>query len=94
MMVSIANYKITSYICLQRIKREEAEEASLVRYSCSIWYFWYLILEILYADSSSHPEALPFVDIDEPTLSMNFMVNNSPFAGQEGNFVTIKTFKR
>jgi len=36
----------------------------------------------------SNPEALPFVDIDEPTLSMNFIVNDSPFAGQDGDFVT------
>lgn len=34
------------------------------------------------------PEALPFMEIDEPTLSMNFMVNDSPFAGKEGDFVT------
>lgn len=34
------------------------------------------------------PEPLPFVDIDEPTVSMNFLVNNSPFAGREGKFVT------
>ena len=34
------------------------------------------------------PEPLPFVKIDEPTLSMMFMVNNSPFAGKEGKFVT------
>ncbi|MDK2798449.1 MAG: GTP-binding protein [Clostridiales bacterium] len=34
------------------------------------------------------PEPLPFVQIDEPTISMNFMVNNSPFAGKEGVFVT------
>ena len=34
------------------------------------------------------PEALPFVAIDEPTISMMFMVNNSPFAGREGKFVT------
>ncbi len=34
------------------------------------------------------PEALPFVAIDEPTISMMFMVNNSPFAGKEGKFVT------
>ncbi len=34
------------------------------------------------------PEALPFVAIDEPTISMLFMVNNSPFAGKEGKFVT------
>ncbi|MCR4874791.1 MAG: translational GTPase TypA [Clostridia bacterium] len=33
-------------------------------------------------------EPLPFVAIDEPTLSMMFMVNNSPFAGKEGKFVT------
>lgn len=34
------------------------------------------------------PDPLPFVAIDEPTLSMLFMVNNSPFAGREGKFVT------
>ncbi|MBE7030402.1 MAG: translational GTPase TypA [Ruminococcaceae bacterium] len=34
------------------------------------------------------PEPLPFVEIDEPTISMNFLVNNSPFAGREGQFVT------
>ncbi len=33
-------------------------------------------------------EPLPFVDIDEPTISMLFMVNNSPFAGKEGKYVT------
>ena len=33
-------------------------------------------------------EPLPFVNIDEPTVSMLFMVNNSPFAGKEGKFVT------
>lgn len=35
-----------------------------------------------------NPEALDFVDIDEPTISMGFIVNNSPFAGKEGRFVT------
>ena len=35
-----------------------------------------------------HIDPLPFVKIDEPTLSMMFMVNNSPFAGREGKFVT------
>jgi len=39
---------------------------------------------------SADPTPLPFVSIEEPTLSMNFMVNNSPFAGQEGRFVTTR----
>ncbi|MBQ8599841.1 MAG: translational GTPase TypA [Clostridia bacterium] len=38
--------------------------------------------------STDCPEPLPFVKISEPTLEMNFMVNNSPFAGREGKFVT------
>lgn len=40
-----------------------------------------------------HIEPLPFVKIDEPTLSMNFMVNNSPFAGREGKFVTSRNIR-
>ena len=35
-----------------------------------------------------HPEKVDFVDIDEPTVSMTFSVNNGPFAGKEGKFVT------
>jgi GTP-binding protein len=34
------------------------------------------------------PEPLPFIEIDQPVLTMNFSVNNSPFAGQEGSYVT------
>jgi len=36
------------------------------------------------------PTALPFVAIEEPTISMNFVVNNSPLAGQEGKYVTTR----
>ena len=36
----------------------------------------------------NHPEKIPFVDIDEPTVSMTFSVNNGPFAGKEGQFIT------
>ncbi|MGI6425041.1 MAG: translational GTPase TypA [Tepidanaerobacteraceae bacterium] len=36
----------------------------------------------------NNPEPVPYVNIDEPTLSMVFSVNNSPFAGQEGDYVT------
>ncbi len=35
-----------------------------------------------------NPEALPLIKVDEPTMSMMFMINNSPFFGQDGKFVT------
>ncbi len=40
-----------------------------------------------------HPEALPMLRVDEPTLTMNFQVNTSPFAGQEGRFVTSRQLR-
>jgi len=40
-----------------------------------------------------NPEALPMLSVDEPTLTMNFQVNNSPFAGQEGKFVTTRQIR-
>lgn len=39
------------------------------------------------------PEALPMLKIDEPTLTMNFMVNTSPLAGREGKFVTSRQIR-
>ncbi|MFA5664038.1 translational GTPase TypA [Castellaniella sp.] len=41
----------------------------------------------------AHPEALPMLHIDEPTLTMNFMVNTSPLAGREGKFVTSRQLR-
>jgi len=42
---------------------------------------------------SDYPEALPVIEIDEPTLSINFVVNDSPFAGREGKFVTTRQLR-
>lgn len=41
----------------------------------------------------AHPEALPMLSVDEPTLTMNFMVNTSPLAGREGKFVTSRQIR-
>lgn len=41
----------------------------------------------------ANPEALPVLEIDEPTLQMTFLVNNSPFAGKEGKFVTSRKIR-
>ncbi len=40
-----------------------------------------------------HPEALPTIKIDEPTMSMTFTINDSPFFGQDGKFVTSRQIK-
>ena len=83
---SSSNYKITSVFTYNGLKREEAEEAGMGDIVAVSGVVDANIGETI-ADSSC-PEALPFVKIDEPTFSMNFMVNDSPFAGQEGEFVT------
>ncbi len=43
--------------------------------------------------SAENPIALPYVSIDEPIISMNFIVNNSPFAGREGKLVTSRNIR-
>jgi GTP-binding protein len=43
--------------------------------------------------SAEDPIAVPYVSIDEPTLSMNFIVNTSPFAGREGKWVTSRNIR-
>lgn len=75
--------KIYSFTGLNRTEVEEAEMGDIVAVSG--------IEEINIGETiadAQNPEALPFVEIEEPTISMNFIVNNSPFAGREGDFVT------
>ena len=80
------NYKVTNLFVYNGLKREETEEAGFGDIVAISGVTDANIGETI-ADAQE-PEALPFVEIDEPTLSMNFMVNDSPFAGQEGEFVT------
>ena len=81
-----SNYSITAVFGYNGLKREEVEEAGLGDIIAVSGVLDANIGETI-ADAQN-PEALPFVKIDEPTLSMNFMVNDSPFAGKEGEFVT------
>ena len=41
-----------------------------------------------------NPEALPVISVDEPTMSMMFSINNSPFFGRDGKFVTSRHLTR
>lgn len=83
---STNNVKVSGVYVYSGLKRMEVEEAKLGDIVAVSGLGDVNIGETI-ADSSN-PEALPFVDIDEPTISMNFLVNDSPFAGREGEFVT------
>lgn len=80
------NIKISNLYVYNGLKREEVQEAKLGDIVAVAGIPDINIGETI-ADTSN-PEALPFVEIDEPTLSMYFMVNDSPFAGQDGEYVT------
>lgn len=80
------NIRISKLYTYQGLKRIECETAELGDIVCIAGVGDINIGETI-CDAST-PEPLPFVNIDEPTLSMTFSVNNSPFAGREGTFVT------
>lgn len=82
------NAKITKLYAFENIKREEVKELTGGDIGAIAG-----LEDVDIGDtiaSPSNPEALPFVAIDEPTITMNFMVNNSPFAGLEGKYVTTR----
>ncbi|KYH35957.1 GTP-binding protein TypA/BipA [Clostridium tepidiprofundi DSM 19306] len=82
----INNVRVSNLFVFDGLKRVETDEAILGDIVAVSGIPDINIGETL-ADKEN-PEALPFVEIDEPTLTMNFMVNNSPFAGQDGEYVT------
>ena len=80
------NARIVKLLRFQGLGRQEVQEASVGEIVCVAG-----IPEINIGDTicaQDCPEPLPFVDIDEPTIAMTFSVNDSPFAGQDGKFVT------
>lgn len=83
---SVTNIRISKLYRFEGLKRTECEEAKIGDIVCVSGVGDITIGETIC--DVENPEPLPFIDIDEPTISMNFSVNNSPFAGREGNFVT------
>jgi GTP-binding protein len=83
---TIKNVKVSNLYVYNGLNREETDSAMLGDI-VSISGIADINIGETIADVEN-PEQLPFVDIDEPTLNMNFIVNNSPFAGQDGDYVT------
>ena len=83
--------KIGKLYQFEGLKRIECEEAALGDLVCISGIQDINIGETLCANDNVEP--LPFVKIDEPTVTMNFMVNNSPFAGREGKYVTSRNIR-
>jgi len=85
------NVRATKIFTFEGLKRVEVETASVGDIVCIAGLTNIEIGETVCAPDCLEP--LPFTEIDEPTLSMTFSVNNSPFAGQEGDFVTSRHIK-
>ena len=85
------NVKISRLYQFDGLKRVEVESASVGDIICVSGIVDLNIGETLCAPECIEP--LPFVKIDEPTISMNFIVNDSPFAGKEGKFVTSRNLR-
>ncbi|MEW5800114.1 MAG: translational GTPase TypA [Bacteroidota bacterium] len=83
--------RVTKIYTFEGLKRIEVEEASVGDIIALAGMEDVDIGETI-ADAAD-PTPLPFVAIEEPTLSMNFVVNNSPFAGQDGKYVTTRNLQ-
>ncbi|KAB3534382.1 translational GTPase TypA [Alkaliphilus pronyensis] len=87
----VANVKVSSLYNFQGLGRVDIESATVGEIIAIAG-----ISDISIGDtlcSVDKVEPVPFVEIDEPTISMNFMVNDSPFAGREGSYVTSRHLK-
>ena len=85
------NAKVTKLYQFEGLKRVEAQSAKLGDIVAVSGIADLNIGQT--ACAVDHVEPLPFVKIDEPTVSMLFLVNNSPFAGREGKFVTSRNLR-
>lgn len=75
--------KLYTYVGLKRVETDEAKCGDIV----AVTGMEGINIGETIADPLN-PEAVDFVDIDEPTVSMTFSVNNGPFAGKEGKYIT------
>lgn len=88
---STENVKISRLYQFEGLKRVEVESAAIGDIICVSGISDLNIGETICSPDCVEP--LPFVKIDEPTISMNFMVNDSPFAGKEGKYVTSRNVR-
>jgi GTP-binding protein len=88
---SITKAKVTKLMGFEGLKRVDIESASAGQIVALAGFADANIGETI-ADPED-PQALPLIKVDEPTLQMTFWVNDSPFAGQEGTFVTSRQLR-
>jgi len=83
--------KITKLFTFEGIKRKESKEAIAGDIVMLAGLPDIFIGDTIMGDAKG--EALPAINVDEPTISLNFLVNDSPFAGREGKFVTSRQIR-
>ncbi len=88
---SLMNAKVTKLFTFDGLKRIDAESAPSGEIVALAGFEGLTIGETV--TSATSPAPLPTLGIDEPTLSMIFSVNNAPFAGREGKWVTSRNIK-
>jgi len=88
---TIAKGKVTMLYTFEGLERVETDEAGAGDIVAFAGLEGFTIGDTL--SSVEDPRPLPPIHVDEPTLSMNFSVNSSPFAGREGKYVTSRNIK-